>query len=38
MNQTFWLGVYPGITNEMIQYIIESISIFVNPVVGKIHE
>ena len=25
MNNTFWLGVYPGMTNEMIDYIIEKI-------------
>ncbi|MHA1492212.1 MAG: lipopolysaccharide biosynthesis protein RfbH [Promethearchaeota archaeon] len=26
MNDSFWLGVYPGITNEMIDYIIAQIS------------
>ena len=23
MNDTFWIGVYPGITDEMIQYVEE---------------
>ena len=26
---TFWLGVFPGLTNEMIAYVIESINEFV---------
>ncbi len=26
---TFWLGVFPGLTNEMIDYVIESINAFV---------
>lgn len=29
MNQTFWLGVYPGIRIEMLEYIIESFDIFI---------
>jgi CDP-6-deoxy-D-xylo-4-hexulose-3-dehydrase len=29
MNQTFWVGVYPGLTEEMIDYIGESIESFV---------
>jgi CDP-6-deoxy-D-xylo-4-hexulose-3-dehydrase len=29
MNQTFWIGVYPGMTIEMIDYIIEVIFAFV---------
>ncbi|HWR06362.1 lipopolysaccharide biosynthesis protein RfbH [Sporomusa sp.] len=32
MNQTFWIGVYPGMTNEMIQYMIDEIHIFVEQV------
>jgi len=24
MNQLFWIGVYPGITNEMLQYVVET--------------
>jgi dTDP-4-amino-4,6-dideoxygalactose transaminase len=29
MNNTFWVGVYPGLTPEMIAYIIASISEFI---------
>tara|TARA_Y100000389_G_C17471376_1_gene531546 strand:- start:4544 stop:5860 length:1317 start_codon:yes stop_codon:yes gene_type:complete len=29
MNSTFWIGVYPGLTNEMIEYMIEKIKAFV---------
>ena len=29
MNQTFWVGVYPGMTAEMIGFIIHSIRDFV---------
>lgn len=29
MNRTFWLGVYPGITGEMINYVIETIEHFI---------
>lgn len=29
MNDTFWIGVYPGLTEEMINYIIENIRKFV---------
>jgi dTDP-4-amino-4,6-dideoxygalactose transaminase len=25
MNQAFWIGVYPGLTPEMLAYIIETI-------------
>lgn len=28
MNQTFWIGVYPGITEEMIAYILEKFRTF----------
>lgn len=28
MNDTFWIGVYPGITNEMIKYILEKFDEF----------
>jgi CDP-6-deoxy-D-xylo-4-hexulose-3-dehydrase len=24
MNQVFWIGVYPGLTNEMLDYIAQS--------------
>lgn len=30
MNDTFWLGVYPGITEDMMNFIIETIHMFVN--------
>lgn len=29
MNQVFWLGVYPGLTSEMISYVIDTIHKFV---------
>jgi len=29
MNNTFWIGVYPGLTREMIDYMIDMISAFV---------
>jgi CDP-6-deoxy-D-xylo-4-hexulose-3-dehydrase len=29
MKQTFWVGVYPGLTGEMLQFIIERLRIFV---------
>ncbi len=29
MNQTFWLGVYPGLTPVMLDYVIETISDFI---------
>jgi CDP-6-deoxy-D-xylo-4-hexulose-3-dehydrase len=25
MNDTFWIGVWPGISNQMLDYVIESI-------------
>ena len=28
MTQTFWLGVYPGLTNSMLDYMIESVLLF----------
>ena len=30
MNQSFWIGVYPGITEEMLEYIVSKIENFVN--------
>jgi CDP-6-deoxy-D-xylo-4-hexulose-3-dehydrase len=30
MRRTFWVGTYPGLTNEMLDYIAESITEFVN--------
>jgi CDP-6-deoxy-D-xylo-4-hexulose-3-dehydrase len=30
MNDTFWLGVYPGITDKMISYIKEIVKEFFN--------
>jgi CDP-4-dehydro-6-deoxyglucose reductase, E1 len=29
MNQTFWVGVYPGLTEEMIEYVAQSMTDFV---------
>ena len=31
MNRSFWIGVYPGITEPMIEYVIETIKAFVRP-------
>lgn len=28
MSQTFWIGVYPGMTEEMIDYMVEKIRSF----------
>lgn len=30
MNHTFWIGVYPGMTDEMLEYMISTIKDFVN--------
>lgn len=30
MNNTFWIGVYPGMTDEMLDYMVETIKCFVN--------
>lgn len=30
MNRTFWLGVYPGLTEEMLDYVVESVAEFIN--------
>jgi CDP-6-deoxy-D-xylo-4-hexulose-3-dehydrase len=30
MNNVFWIGVYPGLTNAMIDYVVESITEFVS--------
>lgn len=29
MNQAFWIGVYPGITENMVEYVIETMTMFV---------
>lgn len=34
MNQTFWIGVYPGLTQEMLVYVIEMISAFIRERAG----
>lgn len=31
MNQTFWIGVYPGLTKEMLDYIAISINDALSP-------
>jgi len=28
MHQTFWLGVYPGLSHDMLDYIVESLMNF----------
>ena len=30
MNRTFWVGTYPGLTNEMLDFVAESIAEYVN--------
>jgi CDP-6-deoxy-D-xylo-4-hexulose-3-dehydrase len=30
MNDTFWLGVYPGMTSPMLEYMIEKVRGFVS--------
>ena len=30
MNATFWIGVYPGMTEEMLEYVIDKIKYFLN--------
>jgi len=35
MNNTFWIGVFPGLTQEMLDYVIEQFNIFMNNVDGK---
>ncbi|HEO66186.1 MAG TPA: lipopolysaccharide biosynthesis protein RfbH, partial [Spirochaetes bacterium] len=30
MNNTFWLGVFPGLTEEMLDYIVNSMKSFYN--------
>jgi CDP-6-deoxy-D-xylo-4-hexulose-3-dehydrase len=29
MTRTFWIGVYPGLTNQMLDYVVDSIKDFV---------
>jgi CDP-6-deoxy-D-xylo-4-hexulose-3-dehydrase len=35
MNRTFWVGVYPGLTPPMLDYIADSVSRFVDKHAGK---
>ena len=30
MNDSFWIGVYPGITDEMIEYVVEKFELFLS--------
>jgi len=41
MNSTFWIGVYPGLSEEMIDYMVAQIHGYVNQQMdnkGKLHE
>jgi CDP-6-deoxy-D-xylo-4-hexulose-3-dehydrase len=35
MNNTFWIGVFPGLNQEMLQYVVEQFNIFMINVDGK---
>lgn len=35
MNQTFWVGVYPGLTEQMIAYVVETLAVFIREQVGS---
>ena len=35
MNNTLWLGVYPGLTEEMLSYVVDSIHEFVSSIANK---
>jgi len=30
MNNTFWIGVFPGLTQEMLQYVVKEFKNFIN--------
>jgi CDP-6-deoxy-D-xylo-4-hexulose-3-dehydrase len=30
MNNMFWIGVYPGLNQDMIEYVLETIDNFIN--------
>ena len=34
MNQVFWIGVYPGLTEEMLAYVVETFYQFVKDRTG----
>jgi CDP-6-deoxy-D-xylo-4-hexulose-3-dehydrase len=36
MNQVFWVGVYPGLTRVMIDYLIESLTVYVTENIRKV--
>ena len=35
MNQSFWLGIYPGITREMMDYVAERTAVMMKRAVGR---
>jgi CDP-6-deoxy-D-xylo-4-hexulose-3-dehydrase len=37
MNNTFWIGVFPGLTKNMIDYVIEQFNIFMKNMDGKLN-
>jgi len=30
MNRVFWIGVYPGLTEDMMEYVVKTIEEFIN--------
>ncbi|MBI3669424.1 MAG: lipopolysaccharide biosynthesis protein RfbH [Acidobacteria bacterium] len=36
MNQSFWVGVYPGLTEPMVEYIVETVAAFVQKLAGSL--
>ncbi len=35
MNQAFWIGIYPGLTKRMLEYVIDMIGNFINDQQGN---
>jgi CDP-6-deoxy-D-xylo-4-hexulose-3-dehydrase len=35
MNQTFWLGIYPGITTEMMDFVADRTTAFIQSALAR---